>query len=358
MAVDDLSIIGDDGEFMILVGPSGCGKTTALRMVAGLEKPTSGHDLDRRGEDITDLSPRERDIAMVFQNYALYPHMTVYKNLAFGLKQRKAPKQEIDRRVRGCVGDAGARRPARSEARRSSPAVSGSAWRWAGRSSASRRRSCSTSRSPTSTPSSACRCAPDLKQLHQRLGVTTVYVTHDQVEAMTLGDRIAVLVGGRPAAARRARRMSTTARPTCSSPAFIGSPPMNLLRGDGAGRTRPRRATSTMPAGVPDGDIVLGLRPEALHPARTGCPSIEFEVEVVEPLGDEVIVHGAVNGQLAEVETGEERTELLPQLPGSRAVITARFDPEVRPSLGMRMRLGVNPDRVHVFDAHTGEAFR
>ena len=157
--MNDLSLEVADGEFMIFVGPSGCGKTTALRMVAGLEKITSG--TIRIGDRvINDVSPRDRDIAMVFQNYALYPHMTVYKNLAFGLKERKMPKDEIDRPRDGVSAMLGHRRPARRGARRSSPAGSGSAWRWAARSSASRARSCSTSRCRTSTRSSASRCAP------------------------------------------------------------------------------------------------------------------------------------------------------------------------------------------------------
>jgi ABC-type sugar transport system ATPase subunit len=138
--------------------------------------------------------------------------------------------------------------------------------------------------------------------------------------------------------------------------AFIGSPAMNLLRGVAReGRVLAGDLELAKP-GVPDGDVVLGLRPETLQPAGYGLPTFQFEVQVVEPLGDEVIVHGLVNGQLADVETGEERAELLPQLPGSRAVITARLGPQERPKPGERRSFGVRPDQVHVFDALTGLA--
>ena len=355
VAVDDLSITAEDGEFLILVGPSGCGKTTALRMVAGLEKPTSG-SISIGGQDITDLSPRERDIAMVFQNYALYPHMTVYKNLAFGLKQRKTPKDEIDRRVRDASGMLG---------------LDDLLKRKPGQLSGGQRQRVAMGRALVREPKAFLLDEPlsnldaklrvqvraDLKQLHRRLGITTVYVTHDQIEAMTLGDRIAVMSNGRLQQVGAPQDIYDHPANMFVA-AFIGSPAMNMLRGV-AREGRVTAGDLDVPeVGVPDGDVVLGIRPEAVRPAGDGLPSFEFEVQVVEPLGDEVIVRGAVTGQLAEVETGEEHAELLPQLPGSRAVITARFDPEVRLSPGMRMRLGVHPDRVHVFDARTGEAVR
>jgi len=355
VAVDDLSITAEDGEFLILVGPSGCGKTTALRMVAGLEKPTSG-SISIGDQDITDLSPRERDIAMVFQNYALYPHMTVYKNLAFGLRQRKTPKDEVDRRVREVSGMLG---------------LDDLLKRKPGQLSGGQRQRVAMGRALVREPKAFLLDEPlsnldaklrvqvraDLKQLHRRLGITTVYVTHDQVEAMTLGDRIAVMSNGR-------LQQLGAPQDIYDHPAnmfvaaFIGSPAMNMLRGVARAGSVTAGDLEIPDTGVPDGDVVLGLRPETIRPTADGLPSFEFEVQVVEPLGDGVIVRGAVSGQLAEVETGEERAELLPQLPGSRAVITARFDPEVRTSPGTRMQLGVRPDRVHVFDARTGEALR
>ena len=184
-----------------------------------------------------------------------------------------------------------------AEARPSSPADSASAWRWAGRSSASRRRSCWTSRCRTWTRSSACRCARELKRLHQRLGITTIYVTHDQVEAMTLGDRDRGDVGRRAPAARRRRRTSTTGPTNLFVAGFIGSPPMNLLRGTARRGGGSRPATwSFERAGVPDGDVVAGRAAGApACPRSTACRRIEFEVDVVEPLGDEVIVHGTVS---------------------------------------------------------------
>ena len=177
-------------------GPSGCGKSTLLRMIAGLEEITGGDDQHRRA-GVNDLPPHERDIAMVFQNYALYPHMTVRENMAFALKLAKTPKGEID-----AAGRARRRRSSGSQplpralAARSSPAASASASRWAARSSAIRRSSCSTSRCRTSTPSCASQMRTEIKALHQRLKTTIVYVTHDQIEAMTMADRIVVMHDG------------------------------------------------------------------------------------------------------------------------------------------------------------------
>ncbi len=355
VAVDEFTLTIQDGEFMILVGPSGCGKTTALRLVAGLEKPTSG-EIAIDGRVINDLTPRDRDIAMVFQNYALYPHMTVYRNLAFGLKQRKVPKDQIDRRVSEAstmlgLDDLLKRRPAQLSGGQRQRVAMGRAL--------VREPKAFLLDEPLSNLDAKLRVQmrAELKQLHHRLGITTIYVTHDQVEAMTLGDRIAVMSAGR-------LQQVGAPQDVYDHPvnmfvaAFIGSPAMNLLRGT----ARDGRITAgdlTVPvAGVPDGEVVLGLRPEGLRPSSDGQPSLEFEVQVVEPLGDEVIVHGTVSGQLAEIETGEEKAEIPAGLPGSRAVITARFDPQVRPAPGTRMALGVVPERVHVFDARTGTAIR
>ena len=193
-ALDDLTLEVGDGEFMILVGPSGCGKTTALRLVAGLEKPTWG-TIAIGGRIVNDVTPRDRDIAMVFQNYALYPHMTVYKNLAYGLRQRRTPRNEVGRRVL----DAKLRGQVRAE----------------------------------------------LKRLHQRLAITSIYVTHDQVEAMTLADRICVMNGG-------ALQQVGTPQEVYEHPAnvfvagFIGSPAMNLV-----------------PATVVDGQVQVAGHPVA-----------------------------------------------------------------------------------------------
>ncbi len=352
VAVDHLTLEVTNGEFMIFVGPSGCGKTTALRMVAGLERPTSGTIVigDRI---VNELSARDRDIAMVFQNYALYPHMSVYKNLAFGLKQRKVPRAEIDRQVREASAMLGLdellnRRPAQLSGGQRQRVAMGRAL--------VRQPKAFLLDEPLSNLDAKLRVQvrAELKQLHRRLGITTIYVTHDQVEAMTLGDRIAVMSDGKP-------QQLGAPQDVYDHPAnlfvagFIGSPPMNLLRGTARqGRIVAGELTVDVP-GVSDGEVVLGLRPEHLGPAADGQPCIDFEVEVVEPLGDEIIVHGTVSGQVAHTAMGSE-DELLPPLPGSRAVITARFDPHHRPSPGTRLPLGVAPEAVHVFDARTGTA--
>src|SRR5438128_3771012 len=293
VALNDLSLDVQDGEFLILVGPSGCGKTTALRIVAGLEKPTSGRITigDRVGND---GSPRDRDIAMVFQNYALYPHMTVYKNLAFGLKERRTPKPEIDRRVREVSGILGLdellkRRPAQLSGGQRQRVAMGRAL--------VREPKAFLLDEPLSNLDAKLRVQmrAELKRIHQRLGITTIYVTHDQVEAMTLGDRIVVMSNGR--VQQIGKPQEVYRRPKNLFVAgFIGSPPMNLLRGrctDGCIRL----GELELPWSGPDApEVAVGLRPEDLRPADGAGPSLEFVVDVVEPLGNEVGVHGTTAG--------------------------------------------------------------
>ena len=351
VAVNDFSLAVDDGEFMILVGPSGCGKTTALRMVAGLEKTTSG-TISIGDRVLNDVSPRDRDIAMVFQNYALYPHMTVYKNLAFGLKQRKVPKQDIALRVKGVASMLGLdelldRRPAQLSGGQRQRVAMGRAL--------VREPEAFLLDEPLSNLDAKLRVQVrgDLKRLHQRMDVTTVYVTHDQVEAMTLGDRVAVMSGG--ILQQLGAPQDVYDRPVNLFVAgFIGSPPMNLLRATARGGIATAGDLSLPIPGVADGDVVVGLRPEHLRLAEDGQAAMEFEVDVVEPLGDGVIVHGSVSGQLATAPSGTK--EVLPRLPGERAEFTAKFDPSVRPAVGNRLRIGVDADRAHVFDARTGDA--
>ena len=349
LAVRDLSLEVVDGEFMILVGPSGCGKTTALRMVAGLEKITSG-TIAIGDRVINDISPRDRDIAMVFQNYALYPHMTVAKNLAFGLKERKMPKDEIDRRVKDVTSMLGLddllrRRPAQLSGGQRQRVAMGRAL--------VREPKAFLLDEPLSNLDAKLRVQVrgDLKRLHHRLGITTIYVTHDQVEAMTLGDRVAVLSDG--VLQQLGAPQDVYDHPTnLFVGGFIGSPPMNLLRAtarDGAVTA----GDLTLPfPGVPDGEVVLGLRPEHLRPATDDRPRMEFLVDVVEPLGDGVIVHGTVGGQVASAPSGAD--EVLAPLPGERAEITAKFEPSLRPSPGDRIHVGVASEQAHVFDARSG----
>jgi sn-glycerol 3-phosphate transport system ATP-binding protein len=350
MAVRDLSLAIGDGEFMIFVGPSGCGKTTALRMVAGLEKITSG-TISIGDREINDISPRDRDIAMVFQNYALYPHMTVRKNLAFGLKERKTPKDEIEKRVTEVsamlgIDDLLARRPAQLSGGQRQRVAMGRAL--------VREPAAFLLDEPLSNLDAKLRVQVrgDLKRLHQRLGITTIYVTHDQVEAMTLGDRVAVMSNG--VLQQLGAPQDVYDRPANLFVAgFIGSPPMNLLRAEARGGVANAGDLSLPIAGLPDGDVVLGLRPEHLRPATDGQPSTEFQVEVVEPLGDGVIVHGTVSGTLVTAPSGDD--EVLPRLAGERAEITTKFEPTLRPTPGERMRLMIAPHHVHVFDGRTGE---
>jgi multiple sugar transport system ATP-binding protein len=339
VALDDLSLAVEDGQFLILVGPSGCGKTTALRIVAGLEKATAG--TIRIGDRVVnDVTPRDRDIAMVFQNYALYPHMTVYKNLAFGLKERRTPKAEIERRVREASGILGLddllkRRPVREP-------------------------KAFLLDEPLSNLDAKLRVQmrAELKRIHQRLGITTIYVTHDQVEAMTLGDLIVVMSSG---------RVQQIGRPqdVYGSPAnlfvagFIGSPPMNLVRGrvtDGRVEAGDMSIDLSFPGGgSAAGEVAVGMRPEDLAAARDGVPSFEFEVDVVEPLGNSVVVHGTTAGDAVETGAEEER-EIPLAVAGARAPITAVFAPTDEPTPGDRIRLGVPADKVYLFDLQTGEA--
>ena len=228
-AVNDVSIDVADGEFMILVGPSGCGKSTLLRMIVGLEDITSG-DMVIGGERVNDLAPRDRNLAMVFQNYALYPHLTVYENIAFPLRLAKGVQREGDRRE-------GPRRGARRSSSTST------CERKPGNLSGGQRQRVAMGRAivrdaeaflfdePLSNLDAKLRgqMRTEISRLQKRLGITTVYVTHDQTEAMTLGDRVAVLKRGRPAAAGHAAGALRAARSTSSWPGFIGSPPMNFL---------------------------------------------------------------------------------------------------------------------------------
>jgi sn-glycerol 3-phosphate transport system ATP-binding protein len=350
VALEDLSLQVADGEFMILVGPSGCGKTTALRCVAGLERPTRGTIVV--GETVVnDVTPRDRDIAMVFQNYALYPHMNVYKNLAFGLKQRHTPKDEIDRRVREVSEMLGLdellkRRPAQLSGGQRQRVAMGRAL--------VREPKAFLLDEPLSNLDAKLRVRmrAELKRVHAHLGITTIYVTHDQVEAMTLGDRIAVMSAGK--LQQLGPPQDVYDHPVNLFVAgFIGSPPMNLIRGHAQGGRIVAGDLALERTGTPDGEVAVGMRPEILTSSSDGLPSFEFLADVVEPLGDEIVVHGSTQG--AGVETGAEEDDVPLVLESSRVPITARFDPGVRIAPGDRLRLGVHPDRVHLFDLRTGD---
>ena len=307
-----------DGEFVVLVGPSGCGKSTTLRMVAGLEEITSG-EISIGGRVVNDVLPKDRDIAMVFQNYALYPHMTVRENLAFGLKLRKVPKDEIERRIAEAAAILGIepyldRRPkALSGGQRQRVAV--------GRAIV-RNPAVFLFDEPLSNLDAKMRTQMrvEIKRLHAKLGATMIYVTHDQIEAMTMGDRIVVMEGGliRQAGAP----LEVYEHPANRFVAgFIGTPPMNFFEGrverGAGGEPAFRFGAAILPlpdawrdrlAAVADGPATLGVRPEAVAPATDGAAgaSIEAEVDVVEPMGAETYVYAAAEGAsfIARVPSG------------------------------------------------------
>jgi sn-glycerol 3-phosphate transport system ATP-binding protein len=316
-AVDALDLEVKDGELMVLVGPSGCGKSTALRMVAGLEQPTEG-SITIGGRDVAGLSPGARDVAMVFQSYALYPHMTVRKNLAFPLRRRRIEKREIDRRVAEVaemleLDELLHRKPAQLSGGQRQRVAMGRAL--------IREPVAFLLDEPLSNLDAKLRAElrAELKRLHARLSITMIYVTHDQVEAMTLGDRIAVMHRGRLLQVGTPEQIY--GRPCNVFVArFVGSPAMNLLPGTAVGEG----------AGV-----TIGIRPEVLETGGNAAgPRIEIAAEVVEPLGSDVFVHG-------RTDAGEE---IVARLPGN-----ARVAP------GERVALSAPAGEVHRFDAETGE---
>ncbi len=288
LAVKGVDLHADEGEFVVFVGPSGCGKSTLLRMIAGLESVTEG-EVRLKGRVVNDVEPADRDIAMVFQNYALYPHMSVYDNLAYGLRNRKIPKPEIDRRVREAaemlqIGEYLARKPgALSGGQRQRVAM--------GRCIV-RDPAIFLFDEPLSNLDAKLRTQMrlEIRRLQRRLGVAAVYVTHDQVEAMTLADRIVVLNGGRVEQIGAPVEVYNAPASTFVA-SFIGAPAMNLfpaeaeggaIRVDGGSAPAPRLAS---------GPVTAGLRPEKarLAPAGAGLP---FTVETVEELGATRLVHG------------------------------------------------------------------
>jgi multiple sugar transport system ATP-binding protein len=338
----DLDIAND--EFVVLVGPSGCGKSTTLRMIAGLEEVTSG-DIYIDGELVNDLPPKDRDIAMVFQNYALYPHMTAYENMSFGLRLRKFSKVEIRQRVENAarildITELLDRRPkALSGGQRQRVAM--------GRAIV-RNPKVFLFDEPLSNLDAKLRVQmrTEIKRVHQKVKTTTVYVTHDQVEAMTLADRVVVMNNGRIEQVGTPHDLYHHPK-TRFVAGFIGSPAMNLmpcrLEQNGAGLRV--RVSDTISLPVPDShapryrsvagrELVLGLRPEHLTEPRrdreTGC---EFAVtlDVVEPLGMETMVFFTVNGQ----------------------EICARVDPAAARGPGEQMQLAANVEHMHLIDPAT-----
>jgi multiple sugar transport system ATP-binding protein len=357
VAVDDVSLQIGDGEFIVLVGPSGCGKSTLLRLIAGLEEVSQG-SIAIGGNDVTGLAPRRRDIAMVFQSYALYPHMNVRQNIAYGLKVRRTPKDETNRRVEQVAALLGLealldRRPAQLSGGQRQRVAMGRA--------IVREPKAFLMDEPLSNLDAKLRVGmrASLAQLHARLGVTTVYVTHDQTEAMTLGQRVAVIDEGRVLQCDTPQRLYD--RPdNVFVAAFIGTPAMNLveasIEGDEIrfGEFRLRLDASRRPQGSPS-KVILGIRPEAFEEARfaPGAPTIEVTPAVVEELGSEAHVFFPVAAAPVTAEILEQADEAT-LLPDSKALFAARVDPATRARVGVPFELAVNPARLHFFDAQTG----
>ncbi|MGB3480791.1 MAG: sn-glycerol-3-phosphate ABC transporter ATP-binding protein UgpC [Mycobacterium sp.] len=332
VALENLNLTVADGEFLILVGPSGCGKSTALRLLAGLDKPTSG-EIRIGGAVVNGQSPGERDIAMVFQNYALYPHMSVYRNLAYGLRQRRTPRAEVDRRVRDTaellqIGNLLDRKPGQLSGGQRQRVAMGRAL--------VRRPQAFLLDEPLSNLDAKLRnqVRGDLKRLHRELPVTSIYVTHDQVEAMTLGDRLCVMSNG------KVQQIGTTDdiynRPANTFvAAFMGSPPMNLLPGQVRDGRLQIVGAPVVSVAEPDGPVTVGVRPEHLQlRSATEDGVVPARVDFVEPLGSHVLVTAFV---------GE--TTVIAQAPAG-----------VELESGTNIGLLLPPESTYYFDADTGEA--
>jgi multiple sugar transport system ATP-binding protein len=332
-AVSDLNLQVHDREFMVLVGPSGCGKSTALRMLAGLEEISEGEI--RIGERVVNEVPaRERDIAMVFQSYALYPHMSVYDNMAFGLKMRGTPKPDIDAKVRQAGRTLGLEHLLQRKPRQLS---GGQRQRVALGRAIVRSPQVFLLDEPLSNLDAQLRVETriNLQKLHRDLGATFVYVTHDQVEAMTMGDRIAVMRDG-------LLQQVASPRDIYDNPAnmyvagFIGSPKMNFIPVTVSGKTATASGFSIeLPIAPPVEKGMLGIRPEDLTDVpREGFPQVDVRIDVVEILGSDQFLYGKVGGD----------------------DVIARVDPQLKVAVGDRVKLNVNMRRLHLFDRETEKA--
>jgi multiple sugar transport system ATP-binding protein len=373
-AVHDLDLAIEDGELMVVVGPSGCGKTTALRMLAGLEE-ISGGEIRIGDRIVNDLTPKDRDIAMVFQSYALYPHMTVEQNLAFGLKLRKLPKDEVKRRVQ----EAAETLEISEYLKRKPRALSGG-----------QRQRVAMGRAIVREPQAFLMDEPlsnldaklrvqvraEIHQLQRRVGVTTLYVTHDQVEAMTLGDRVAVMRDGR-------LQQADTPQTLYDNPVnqfvagFIGSPSINLVeaeleRGDGGlwvkfgehrlpvdAQLASRHSELENYLGK---SLMLGIRPEdfediALEPDTPPERRLKTVCDLTEPLGSEVLVHftvsatGVVQDAAAAEGIGTDTT-----VEEGKTRMVARVSPRTRIAEGSEIELAVDTTRLYFFDPETTES--
>jgi len=356
VAVDDVSLRIADGEFIVLVGPSGCGKSTLLRMIAGLEEVSHGC-ISIGDRDVTDLAPRDRDVAMVFQSYALYPHMSVRQNIAYGLKVRKTDKKEIERRVGEVAAMLGLeelldRRPAHLSGGQRQRVAMGRA--------IVREPEAFLMDEPLSNLDAKLRVGmrASLAQLHARLGTTTIYVTHDQTEAMTLGQRVAVLRDGRVLQVDSPQRLYREPVDLFVA-GFIGTPAMNLveasLQGDavGFGQFSIPLAPGRVPPGRTGSRVILGIRPESFTAASAGGHTIEVTPAVVEELGSDLLVFFPVEAaRVASAAAREAEEESL--LPADQALFSARLDPRTEAQVGRPLQVAVDATQFHFFDPENG----
>jgi multiple sugar transport system ATP-binding protein len=378
-AVRSLDLDIKDGEFIVLVGPSGCGKTTALRMVAGLEEISKG--AVRIGSRVVnDVPPKERDIAMVFQNYALYPHMSVFQNMAFGLQLQKVPKAEIDKRVREAAGILGLdelldRKPAALSGGQRQRVAMGRA--------IVRHPQAFLMDEPLSNLDAKLRVQTrsEIARLQRELGVTTIYVTHDQTEAMTMGDRVAVMRKGVLQQVDTPQTLYDHPRNLFVA-GFIGSPAMNLLEvtleeADGGlavdlGGFRlsvPEEVLGARPdlRGYAGRTIVVGIRPEDMEDATLASDAppdrrISSTVELTEALGSDVLVHVTVAARPAVTEdvkelahdVGATANEVEALAGSGNTTVVARVSPRTRARMGEQIELVVDVHRLHFFDADSG----
>ena len=371
IAVANVSFTLADGEFVVLVGPSGCGKSTLLRMAAGLETPSTG-GLFMDGANVTNTEPQSRDIAMVFQNYALYPHMSVYDNMAFGLQQRKMPKKEIDEQVRKVAEMLDL---TRYLARKPGALSGGQRQRVAMGRAIVRHPLAFLMDEPLSNLDAKLRVQmrSELKLLNQRLGVTTLYVTHDQVEAMTMGDRVAVLKPVQTAGESNLQQIDTPQglydRPANLFVAsFIGSPAMNFMRAevdaDEAGLsarisgadTVIRVPASAALAAYSGRSVIVGIRPEAFSvcPPEKGALFNE-EIPVAEALGADTYVFFDIASPRVDISGNSEGDTLQPK---GKNRLVARIPPALTPRPHSRLPLTVEAGKLHWFDPSTGLAIR
>ena len=364
-AIHDLSLDISDGEFLVLVGPSGCGKSTALRMIAGLETISNGQM--RIGEKVVnDVEPKDRDIAMVFQNYALYPHMTVYDNIGFALKLAKVPKEEIDKRVRKAA---------------ETLELTTYLERKPGQLSGGQRQRVAMGRAIVRQPAAFLMDEPlsnldaklrvqmraEIAALQRDLGVTTFYVTHDQVEAMTMGDRVAVIKDGYLQQVDTPQKLYDEPSNVFVA-AFIGSPSMNLFEaqlsfnGDGATVKLGSQSLAVAPESLAarpalrnyDGKkIVIGIRPEDFEDAalannvRDGS-TLKSHVQLIEALGSEIMVHFQLDAPT--VDSGDPDA---PEDAGVTANTVGRFHPRSRAKIGEPAEIAVSTENMHFFDRDT-----